>query len=687
MPAAHRLTLTRAARLLSSGKITSVQLCAYCHELASLGERPLHHYREDGKGNDVPPGLGLNAFAQLSSLEQLLQHAAESDRRRGAGLSLGPLDGIPISVKANVAAEGWLLSAGSRILNWRAKVKSVDEGGTPSEIMNGRECAFDSDVVHRLLKGGAIIMGTTNMDEFGMGSLGNNLPSQHSKKAQPNNSRLRDVDLVRNPLPYIDSLIPSFLINGHLEGHVSQHDDDEVDDMWAQHVTTPLLWRHPDLLHDFASPSFDRHLSLSAGGSSSGSAASVALGSSLLSVGTDTGGSVRLPAAWTGVVGLKPTYGLISRYGVVAYASSLDTVGLLAPSARCAATALDVVVNRRSEPHQSDRSGGDDDERLTGDLDSTSVSIPVAASVSKLLIDSENAGASLKALNGLSVGIPSAFAVSECPAMVQKAWQAGIERLRDAGAKIQSVSTETVSEKMIEASLSAYYVVACAEASSNLSRYDGVEFGADLEDLLLKDSTGFSASSQLKVSSEEDGASDNPFSNLTELERQFSTLRSIGFGSEVTRRILCGTSVLSSDRFHTHFEAATKVRAVLTREFNAAFRQRDNCSGEAGADWEARVDLMLVPTALSVAPDLGIDGSRAPDPTEMFANDVMTVPISLAGLPSVSVPVNVDLTDEDSIAGEGDNESTTVGLQVFGPKLSEEKVLLAASVLEERASG
>ena len=120
MTAAHRLTLTRAARLLSSGKLTSVQLCTYCHELASLGDRPLYRSRDDGSGNDVPPGLGLNAFAELSSLEKLLQHAAESDRRREAGLSLGLLDGIPISVKANVAAEGWLLSAGSRILNWKA---------------------------------------------------------------------------------------------------------------------------------------------------------------------------------------------------------------------------------------------------------------------------------------------------------------------------------------------------------------------------------------------------------------------------------------------------------------------------------------------------------------------------------------------------------------------------------------
>ena len=646
--------------MLSSGKLTSVQLCTYCHELASLGERPLHHSREGGSGNNIPPGLGLNAFAELSSLEQLLQHAAESDRRREAGLSLGPLDGIPISVKANVAAEGWLLSAGSRILNWKAKVNSFDEDNT---FKSSQECAFDSDVVHRLLKGGAIIIGTTNMDEFGMGSLGNTLPSA-------SNNTPRDVDLVRNPLPYLDSLMPSFLIDGHLEGRFSHHDEDEVDDMWAQHVTTPLLWRHPDLLHDIASSSTDRHRSLSAGGSSSGSAASVALGSSLLSIGTDTGGSVRLPAAWTGVVGIKPTYGLISRYGVVAYASSLDTVGLLAPSSRCAATALDVVVNRRDG----------DDERLTGDLDSTSVSIPVGASLSKAFSDSDEADASKKPLKGLSIGIPSAFAVSECPPLVQKAWQAGIDQLRDAGAKIQTIPTDAVSDKMVETSLSAYYVIACAEASSNLSRYDGVEFGADLEDLLPQDHRSISASSQSMVSSEDGDASDNPFLNLTELERRFSTLRSIGFGSEVTRRILCGTSVLSSDRFHSHFEAATKVRAVLAREFNAAFYQKNDCSGEAC------VDLMLVPTALSVAPDLGLDGSQAPDPTAMFANDVMTVPISLAGLPSISVPVGVGRTGEGGEVDEstGKKENTnTVGLQIFGPKLSEEKVLLAASILEE----
>ena len=653
MTAAHRLTLARAARLLSTGKLTSVQLCTYCHELASLGERPLHHSREDGSDKDVPPGLGLSAFAELSSLEDLLQHAAESDRRRDAGLSLGPLDGIPVSVKANVAAEGWLLSAGSRILNWKAKVNSSGD----EDNSRNQECAFDSDVVHRLLKGGAIIIGTTNMDEFGMGSLGNTLPSFHNPKWAASNRS--GVHMVRNPLPHLDSLMPSFLRDGHLEGHISHHDEDEVDDMWAQHVTTPLLWRHPDLLHDISSPSFASRPSLSAGGSSSGSAASVALGSSLLSVGTDTGGSVRLPAAWTGVVGMKPTYGLISRYGIVAYASSLDTVGLLAPSSRCAATALDVVVNRQVG----------DDERLTGDLDSTSVSIPVGASLSKMFSDFDEADASKKPLEGLSIGIPSAFAVVECPPLISMAWQAGINRLRDAGAKIQAVSTDAVSDKIVKTSLSAYYVVACAEASSNLSRYDGVEFGADLEDLLPQDGEVTSMPSQTNASSEDGDSSDNPFSNLTELERRFSTLRSIGFGSEVTRRILCGTSVLSSDRFHSHFEAATKVRAVLAREFNAAFRQKDDCSGEAG---EAGVDLMLVPTALSVAPDLGLDGSQAPDPTAMFANDVMTVPISLVGLPSISVPVDVGL-----------ESTSTVGLQIFGPKLSEEKVLLAASILEE----
>jgi len=283
-------------------------------------------------------------------------------------------------------------------------------------------------------------------------------------------------------------------------------------------------------------------------------------------------------------------------------------------------------------------------------------------------------------LEGLSIGIPSAFAVSECPPLIQKAWQAGINRLRDAGAQIQTVPTDTISDKMVETSLSAYYVIACAEASSNLSRYDGVEFGADLEDLLPQDHRGSATSpSMMSLSSDDGSASDNPFSNLTELERRFSTLRSIGFGSEVTRRILCGTSVLSSDRFHSHFEAATKVRAVLAREFNVAFHQKDDCSGEA------YVDLMLVPTALSVAPNLSLDGSQAQNPTAMFANDVMTVPISLAGLPSISVPVSVGLAGEggDEVDESEKENTSTVGLQIFGPKLSEERVLLAASVLED----
>jgi len=676
-PPGARLTLTRAARLLSSGKLSAVQLCSYCHELASLGDRPLHDgttastgdgvRQYIGDANDHPPGLGLNAFAQLSSRDALIHHAAESDRRREAGLALGPLDGIPVSVKANIAAEGWVLSAASRIMNgWE-----VDNGVCDNNESAVPECAFDSDVVHRLLRGGAVIVGTTNLDEFGMGSLGNNaLPSIQERQGRQHTDtsgafvRGAGPGIVRNPLPYLGYLSPPFLMDEEYEGNL--HDEEELDDLWAHHVSTPLLWRHPDLLHEISSPTFDHHLTLSAGGSSSGSAASVALGSSLLSIGTDTGGSVRLPAAWTGVVGFKPTYGLISRYGVVAYASSLDTVGILAPTATCVATALDVVVNRRSESSQASH---DEDGRLTGDMDSTSVSVSIDASVSVLLDDTDAASdpEMMKPLRGLSIGVPSSFSVSECPPVVSRAWQTGIDRLRDAGAEIKTLSSNIVSTEMVEASLPSYYVLACAEASSNLTRYDGVEFGSNLYDI----DSGDHALVPGRISAEDRNIY-TPLSSLTELERRFSTLRSLGFGSEVKRRILCGTSVLSSDRFHTHFEAATKVRAVLSQQFQTAF-QND-------------VDLMLVPTALSLPPDLGPDGSHAPSSTETFANDLMTIPISLAGLPSASVPVYLGEAREGQGRGTdddfGDLPRCSVGLQVFGPKLSEEKVLLAASVLE-----
>ena len=231
-----------------------------------------------------------------------------------------------------------------------------------------------------------------------------------------------------------------------------------------------------------------------------------------------------------------------------------------------------------------------------------------------------------------------------------------------AGASVETVDYQLVSAEMIEASLSAYYVLACAEASSNLSRYDGVEYGCNMpEDCLTSDEMGEDAYTG------DTGA----FSSLTELEKRYSTLRSFGFGREVLRRILCGTSVLSSDRFHSHFEAATKVRAVLAQQFQAAFQK-------------GGVDLMLVPTALSLPPDLGPDGSKGPNSTEMFANDVMTIPISLAGLPSVSVPVHLSNSNCNSSDDLHNNKTKNeiIGLQVFGPKLSEHQVLTAASVLE-----
>lgn len=629
-----RLTLERASRLLSSGKLTSLQLCAYCHELADFGDQPIPTIAEGNRNEAeaVPPcGLGLNAFAQISSREELFRDAAESDRRRAAGLALGALDGIPVSIKANIAAKGWILSAASRILDgW-------EERGKLSTTASSRACTFDSDVVHRLKRGGAVILGITNMDEFGMGSLGNMaLPPQSETKNRNEQLHLHVPGFVRNPAPYLKYLVPSFVFDEEL----MQADEEDLDELWAHHLKMPLLWRHPDLLDNLKSKEMAEHPTISAGGSSSGSAASIALGSSLLSVGTDTGGSVRLPAAWTGVVGFKPTYGLISRFGLVAYASSLDTVGLLAPTSRCAAMAMDVVVNRRYKDPSKDQ-----DEGMTGERDSTSSAVAVNKSFYNLSMPRKSLDG--KPLDGLSVGIPCAFSVSECPSTVRMAWQHGIDRLREAGAEIKTVPSCLLSSDVIKASLPAYYVIACAEASSNFSRYDGIEFGWEGEEL-DKENLSYSDSY------------DGPLSNLTELERRYSQLRSIGFGGEVIRRILCGTSVLSSDRFHTHFEAATKVRAFVAREFEAAF--------------DDGVDIMVAPTALFPPPDIGPDGSEAPDSTEMFANDVMTVPISLAGLPSISVPVKVD---------DGREVDTRVGLQVFGSALAESKVLLAASVIEE----
>lgn len=555
---AHRLTVRTAARLLDTGLITSEQLASFCYSLAVAGE-------------DI---WGLNAYTNLVNRKELLDQARASDERRKHGEVLSVFDGIPISIKANLAVESQGLSAGSLILGMG--------------LRDGSKCGYDADTVRILLRDcGALFVGMTSMDEFGMGSLGNNSRTPDG-----------DVRVTKNPLPYLRNL--------RLEDSSSAISEDESLANVIRLSQSEILEKHKDAIDSPEQAIF------SAGGSSCGSAASVAHGSALLSLGTDTGGSVRLPSAWCGLVGLKPSYGLLSRHGVVTYASSFDTVGVLARSVDCATHALEVLAKKDKASRDSTISSSNFvTTQLKGET-------PCSNSF----------------LSGIRVGVPCSFSVKECPPAITQAWSNAAQLLQKQGASIEEIGTDEISPSLVQNALAAYYVLVSAEASSNLSRYDGFRYGV---------------ASESGVFSKDDADSD-----LTALERQYSATRMKGFGTEVSRRILCGTSVLSSDRFHSHYEGAAKLRAALAHELNAVLQEK--------------VDLLLIPTVLSLPPRID---REQPDNTAMFSNDIMTVPASLAGLPSVSIPVPID--------GEG----TFMGaFQLIGSRLREDIVLKAGGILE-----
>jgi aspartyl-tRNA(Asn)/glutamyl-tRNA(Gln) amidotransferase subunit A len=326
------------------------------------------------------------------------------------------------------------------------------------------------------------------------------------------------------------------------------------------------------------------------GGSSGGSAAAVAARLALGATATDTGGSIRQPAAFCGIAGIKPTYGRCSRFGIVAFASSLDQAGPMARDVR------DCAIMLRS------MSGFDPN-------DSTSADLPVP--------DFEAAvGRSVK---GLRIGVPKEYRVDGMPAEIERSWEQGIAWLQDAGCTIVEVSLPHT-----RYALPTYYIVAPAEASSNLARYDGMRFG-------------------LRV----DGR------NLTET---YEKSRAAGFGAEVQRRILIGTYVLSAGYYDAYYVKAQKVRRKIADDFASVF---------------ATVDALLTPTAPSAAFRVG---ERMDDPVAMYLNDVFTVPTSLAGLPGMSVP--------SGLSADG----LPLGLQVIGRAWDEETVLAVAAALE-RAAG
>ncbi|KAG7368444.1 amidase signature domain containing protein [Nitzschia inconspicua] len=578
-----QLTIQQAARLLDAGLISCKQLVTYCRTLAVAGEEI----------------WGLHAYNTLVDLDQMLDQAGESDRRRHYGETISILDGIPMSFKSNIAVRTEPLTAGSRILGHHHDINKASMIAPP--------VGYDADTVKILLRDkGGILMGTTSLDEFGMGSLGTNTAVGVDGKTTP----------TKNPLPLL-SFLDEMLTNA-IPKDASSAEEQLVATL--QLPSDVILQCHQNALQLYEQ-SHMGGFAFSAGGSSSGSAASVAHGSSLLSLGTDTGGSVRLPAAWCGLVGLKPSYGLLSRHGIVSYASSFDTVGILARSVDCACIALDVLAQRGEYSRDSTFSS-------YGPNNTSSSQVAVAE-----LSTSNNP------LNGVKVGIPEAFSIRECPSDICENWSKAAQILEDHGAEIVQVSSESISPDLIQKALAAYYVLVSAEASSNLSRYDGFRYGVKANTTATTDLNKY----------------------YTPLEQQYASTRSEGFGKEVARRILCGTYVLSSDQFHTHYEAAATLRACLAEELHSTLKER--------------VDLLLIPTVLS--PPTRIDSSgTSMDSTVMFANDIMTTPPSLAGLPSVSVPMLSTVEDAQFPSS----------MQLIGGRLKEDVILKAAHVLLKQSS-
>jgi aspartyl-tRNA(Asn)/glutamyl-tRNA(Gln) amidotransferase subunit A len=623
-----RLTVARVQRWLESGALSSVDLCSYCYALAVAGETKYQ----------------LGAFARLVDRDAVLDQARASDERRRRQQQqkrrLSALDGIPVSIKANLAVSFQPLTAGSRILGATFIDSDADANSAAAAI--AAPIGYHADVTQRLLDCGAVIVGSTSMDEFGMGSLGLRVAHDGSQ-------------MTRNPRPWLVA---------HTQGR-------EMDEIALQCIRQPhdaILEAHATI----AAQQTHAQNHYSAGGSSSGSAVSVAHGSSLLSVGSDTGGSVRLPAAWCGVIGLKPTYGLLSRHGLVAYASSLDTIGILAPSVACAATALDCLL-----PFDRDRDGARSTTAVVRDANQQSPANPTdfAASIQKIATttaavehdgaassrqDQESQHLSSQTLSGLRVGIPAALSISECPSAVTTAWSAGAAWLAQHGAVIETVPTSRLDPLLVQASLSAYYILASAEASSNLSRYDGLRYGW--------------AAALKKRNAETANEDQSSTSTFSVLEQQYAATRALGFGPEVIRRILCGTAALSSDRFHTHYEGAAKLRATLIQQLSQTLRNSDTTStttepqDESMLNEQEAFDLLLFPTTLFPPPT---ESDRA-SPTEIFANDIMTVPVSLAGLPAISLPFG---------RWDHDNGLFTVGLQLVAPRFGEANLLRAATVL------
>jgi aspartyl-tRNA(Asn)/glutamyl-tRNA(Gln) amidotransferase subunit A len=436
---------------------------------------------------------GYNAFISIHE-ESALKAAAAVDGKRSRGEPLGALAGIPVAIKDNI---------------------TVSEGKTTcaSRILEQFESPYDASAVAKLRQAEAVIIGKTNLDEFGMGS----------------STEFSDFGNTRNP-------------------------------------------HEPELIP---------------GGSSGGSAAAVALGAVPLALGSDTGGSIRQPAACCGIVGMKPTYGRVSRYGLVAFASSLDQIGPLAGNVEDAAYLLNILAG-------------------VDEHDQTSSTIEVPDFTSRVGED----------IKDKVLGVPMEYFGEGLDASIKSSILTVLNKLEKQGAVIREVSLPHM-----EYGVAAYYIIATAEASSNLSRYDGVRYSKRAKNIR----------------------------NVAEL---FSRSRAQGFGGEVKKRIILGTYVLSSGFYDAYYLRAQKVRRKITDDFNAAF---ESC------------DVVITPTA----PVLPVrQGTFEQDQMAAYLGDVYTVGVNLSGLPGISIP-----------AGKIGN--LYAGLQVIGKPFAEEEVFQVAAAVEE----
>jgi len=330
------------------------------------------------------------------------------------------------------------------------------------------------------------------------------------------------------------------------------------------------------------------------GGSSGGSAAAVAAAECVVAIGSDTGGSIRQPASFCGVVGMKPTYGLVSRYGLVAYASSLDQIGPFARTVEDAAILLNIIAGYDS-------------------LDSTSLKVHIPNYAETLKPD-------LKARSKVKIGVIKETFGEGLDAEVEKAVTAAIAQLQLLGAEVHTISCPR-----FRYGLPSYYIIAPSEASANLARYDGVKYGLRVAD------------------------ADNLLS-------MYMRTRSAGFGTEVKRRIMIGTYALSAGYYDAYYLRAQKVRTLIKEDFERAFEQ---------------VDLLVSPTAPTTAFPVG---EKSADPLSMYLNDLMTIPVNLAGLPSMSLPCGFD------------SQGLPIGLQLIGKVLREDQIFQAAYAYEKSTS-